>query len=335
MKLALFNESGYELDHFEYASEPSNRAATMASSEAIESIQHLTYRSGTSSLQFLDKIYSFRYLGAAFKKSSPFLKVFNEILGRLESNGLAENIRQSYSYSTTKIEEIGPQVLKMDHLKLGFLACCIPMVLAAIVFICEFAWSRLVTFSRKNSIDSKKHDRKVNCDAEISSEFRRTQLEEENVESGELIEMHGIAVAETHQEDFIDFTELIKSYNSDDLVQAYQEHQVEIGDSKAPNNKGNWNAMIFESEFRQTQPQKRNNGPQELIEMHDILVEKIHQEVRVDWVDLIDDSTAEVGNITTFDKLDKSQKIPQNVRDDIDDLVEKCDFRSFTKSNLK
>ena len=114
----------------------------------------------------------------------------------MEPNGLMSHWRRLRSFSTTKIEEIGPQVLTMDHLKLGFLACCIPMVLA----ISEFAWSRIVTVFGKNSNDLRKSNQKTNSSAKICpTEFRRTQLREKHVKLEELIEMHCITVAEIHQ----------------------------------------------------------------------------------------------------------------------------------------
>ena len=200
--------------YFDIISEPSNRATAIAQPTVIGEIQHIKYRTGTTSMKFLDQSCRFFSLGVVFKKSSSFLKVFNEKLAKMEPNGLMEYWRRFQSYSTTKIEEIGPQVLKMDHLRLGFLACCIPMALGFVVLIGELAWSRLVIFSRKNSNDSKKT--KPNCNAEIlSSEFRRLQPQERNVGPGELIEMHGIAVAESRQEFRVDWEDLIEDLTNE------------------------------------------------------------------------------------------------------------------------
>ena len=193
-------------------------------SRIIEEIQQNKYRSGTTSMKYLDQCYTMVYVGVAFKKLSPIMKIFNERLAMMESNGFMENWRRFDSYATTKIEKIGPQVLKMDHLQIGFLACCIPLVLGVVVLFSELAWSRIVTMSKKSSNNSRKANQRANCDAEIfSSELRRTQHQPDNVEPEELIEMHGIAVAEIHQEPRTDWKDLNESYHVDDLVRACQE----------------------------------------------------------------------------------------------------------------
>ena len=166
-------------------------------SRIIEEIQQSKYRSGTTSMKYLDQCYKMVYVGVVFKKLSPIMKVFNERSAMMESNGLMEYWRRFNEYTTTKIEEIGPQVLTMDHLQIGFLACCIPMILAIIAFSGEFVWSRLLTSCRKNSNDPEKPNSNANCKVQdFSSELRRTQPQPENDEPEELIDMRGIAVAE-------------------------------------------------------------------------------------------------------------------------------------------
>ena len=151
------------------------------------------------------------YTGVIFKALSPYVKVFNEMLAKMEPNGLMEYWRQIHLYSITKIEEIGPQVLTIDHLKIGFLACCIPMVLAVIAFISEFAWSRLFIAYRKNLNISRKSDQNAKSAAKVCpSEFFQTQPQVGNVELEESIEMQGISVAEIHQETCIDLEDLIE-----------------------------------------------------------------------------------------------------------------------------
>ena len=125
----------------------------MAETAKIERIQHQFYCSGTTSLNIMDEAYKTAYAGVPYKKLSPYVEVFNEILAKMEPNGMMEYWRRFKSFSTTKIEQIGPQVLTLDHLKIGFLACCIPMVLAVIAFIGELAWSSLSTPCKNNSND--------------------------------------------------------------------------------------------------------------------------------------------------------------------------------------
>ena len=101
------------------------------------------YRSGTSSLILLDEDYKTVPSGIIFKNFSPYLEIYNEMLGWLESNGLTKHWAQEfYGYTLKKVEDIGPQVLTMDHLKIGFVACIIPLVLSAFIFVAEHVWSR-------------------------------------------------------------------------------------------------------------------------------------------------------------------------------------------------
>ena len=227
MEIVYYNRGNY-LKYLENVAEPSNKAAMSADSTLIEEIQHKMYRSGTTSLQVLNEPYKMVYSGLRFKRCSPFLEVFNEMVAKMEPNGLMEYWRRFQSYSTTKIEDIGPQVLTMDHLRLGFLACCIPMTLAVIAFIGEFAWSRLVILPGKNTNDLRKCNQKVKVDPKIFP--FRIQPQARNVEPEELIEMHGIAVAEVHQEARVDFEDLNGSYNEKDLVRNCQELCDDIDD---------------------------------------------------------------------------------------------------------
>ena len=175
LKIPQLNGSDY-LKCLEITSEPSNQAVTSGDSAVIEYIQHEKYRRGTTSLRYLDEPYKMMYSGIIFKNWSPFVKVFNDMLAKMETNGLMAHWRRFNVYSKTIIEDIGPQVLTMDHLKIGFLACCISMVLAVIAFIGELAWSRLVTCCRKNSNNCKKPNQTVKrCATYFSAKYNRTQ----------------------------------------------------------------------------------------------------------------------------------------------------------------
>ena len=85
---------------------------------------------------------------------SPFLETYNEMLGWMEAFGFMANWREYYRNSIPIIiEELGPQILTMDHLRIGFLACCIPLVCSIAVFIGELFCSRFLqkfdVFKRK------------------------------------------------------------------------------------------------------------------------------------------------------------------------------------------
>ena len=92
----------------------------------------------------LEENYKTLHYGIVFKEFSPFFETYNELKGWLESNGWMEKFRQEYKMLTIEPEELGPQVLTMDHLKLGFLACLIVAAVSVAAFVSKLAWSRLV-----------------------------------------------------------------------------------------------------------------------------------------------------------------------------------------------
>ena len=175
LKMAEANDLKYS-KHLEIISEPSNCATTFTRQETVKEIEHVVYRSGTTSLKLLPEPYKFLFEGVIFKNWSPLLETFNNMLAKLEPNGLMEYWRRFNAYSTTKIDEIGPQVLTMDHLKLGFLACCIPMILAVIAFIGEVALSKCKNYS--NNAKKTKTETILQQEVEVS-ELNHTELQEE------------------------------------------------------------------------------------------------------------------------------------------------------------
>ena len=83
-----------------------------------------------------------QFIGIVFKKFSPFFETYNEVKGWLESNGMMEKYRQENKVSKKKPEELEPQVLTMDHLRIGFLACLIVASVSFVAFTGELMWLR-------------------------------------------------------------------------------------------------------------------------------------------------------------------------------------------------
>lgn len=75
-----------------------------------------------------------------FKPYSPYYEKMNTLIGDLASGGLIDFWIESEIGSSGQkhIEEvIGPQVLTMDHLEIGFKICIVPMILSILAFIAE------------------------------------------------------------------------------------------------------------------------------------------------------------------------------------------------------
>lgn len=122
--------------------EPTNRATMIGLPTALLYIENRFYRSGHSSLSILDEKLRTLYIGLSFKQFSPFYEVLNEIVGYLTSGGLI-NLWNDLNpkHRKREFEDIGPQVLTMEHIAIGFQTCLIPFTLSTIVFVIELAFN--------------------------------------------------------------------------------------------------------------------------------------------------------------------------------------------------
>lgn len=141
-------------ENWKYAdigTESLNQVTTMVKKNTIQQIQKEKYRGGTPSLIILEEDYILAYSGMAFDFYNSYAGVYNEMLLWMESNGVMAWWRQRFlfDFAVSKAEDIGPQVLTMDHLKVGFLICLIPVIVSFIALIGELTWSKLCKFSQR------------------------------------------------------------------------------------------------------------------------------------------------------------------------------------------
>ena len=94
-------------------------------------------------MTLMEEDYKMMHYRIVFKSFSPYFEVYNEVLGWMESKGFMSFWRQKYDYYLQRIEDMGPQVLTMDHLKDRFLACLVQLTLSVIVFIRELLMSKI------------------------------------------------------------------------------------------------------------------------------------------------------------------------------------------------
>ena len=150
-RLIAVKFDGYEYnEHLDgVVSEPSNILSMPTYRHSKNRIEQHDYRIGTSSLQYLEENYGTYHYGIVFMPFNPYFATFNDIQMKLESNGIMEEFRQVFKYSKTKPEdELGPQVLTMGHLSVGFFVCFIPVIASFVAFIGELAWSKLLLFRK-------------------------------------------------------------------------------------------------------------------------------------------------------------------------------------------
>ena len=148
MKVKLYYDEHETLNedqeyYRDVASESSNRAATDDYRQELNFIEKHVYRSGITSLAALDEDYITYHSGIPFRNFSPYFETFNDVKIWFESNGIMEKWRQDSRDSSTKPDELGPQILTMDHLKIGFLACLVPLVFSIAAFIAELVRSKV------------------------------------------------------------------------------------------------------------------------------------------------------------------------------------------------
>lgn len=126
---------------FDIIAEPANKAFTVGGADRINHITYNYFRRGFPSLHLMTSSpLMFIFEGLSFRAFNPVIESFNEVLFRLLSNGLMQKFLDDYQYPrdpNEKEDPIGPQVLTMDDLGVGFLICCIPLALSVVVFVAE------------------------------------------------------------------------------------------------------------------------------------------------------------------------------------------------------
>lgn len=141
------------LDSVNIVAEPENRMTMLYTDFFYKEIYAKRYRGGLPSLSMLEESIQTECGGINFMPFSPFFESFNENIGEMNSNGLTDY------WVTTEFDrkkgrkfyndEIGAQVLTLDHLEICFLICLIPMVLATIAFIVECSIPRIRAANKK------------------------------------------------------------------------------------------------------------------------------------------------------------------------------------------
>lgn len=104
-------------------------------------------RTGKPSFEILERPFDYMMTGITFKSFSPFFEVISETANLMYSNGISRLMFPSRSFIAKPIkeedEEIGPQVLLMEHLGVGFIAILISLLFSLIVFSIEWSYLRV------------------------------------------------------------------------------------------------------------------------------------------------------------------------------------------------
>lgn len=129
----------------EIVSEPENKgAAQMIHFILHHMIKRSKIRSGVLNLTPLNQFVMSTSYMFGFKPFCPFFETFNDMIGRLLAVGYFEpsfgflGHKKLYSNMPTVTD---PQILTMDHLEIGFIACSIPLGVAILIFMVELFMS--------------------------------------------------------------------------------------------------------------------------------------------------------------------------------------------------
>ena len=132
---------------FKIIVEPELQMAVPASKILLPMLEN-RYRSGVSSLRFIKDRLNMNLFGIIFFGFSPFHETFNRKIVQLIENGsIRKWILESLKTKTYKIEEeeIGPEVLTMDHLEVSWII----IVIALTLCIFTFGFELLMRLCRK------------------------------------------------------------------------------------------------------------------------------------------------------------------------------------------
>lgn len=136
------NKNCIDLECLDIVADPANKMIETFMTVAVRRIEATFYRSGHHSLHIVRQtIYDLQF-GIVFRRFHPFYEAFNDIALKIISSGIVEHLMRTQTKRGGEVdkkieEDLGPQVLTMDHLDVAFLACITPLILAVLAFVVE------------------------------------------------------------------------------------------------------------------------------------------------------------------------------------------------------
>lgn len=133
--------------------EPANRVVMVGTLTDMEFFHNRIFRNGFWSIKILKEVLRPRFIAITVQDFSPFYEILNREALRMIAGGILQ-LSWRYTANPTGMkkveeEEIGPQVLTMDHLEIGFVICSIPLAIGASVFFVEFLIPRVKVLCHK------------------------------------------------------------------------------------------------------------------------------------------------------------------------------------------
>lgn len=135
-----FEEIPREEDLFKYMSEPDNRTGMIVQRDWMLNFFRAELHSGLPSISILDEKFETMYVHLIFTRNLPYSCKFLQKINEMISTGIIQKFRYEIfddHQPNKKEEKIEPQVLTMDHLRIGFFSFLIACSLSATIFLVE------------------------------------------------------------------------------------------------------------------------------------------------------------------------------------------------------
>lgn len=135
--------------------EPSNKIAYIEFSYMLSQIHNnhrRFYRSGVSSIKILEEKVETLFMCFVFDAYNPFFDYVNRMLADLAAGGFLsywQKLAINPKGLIRKIDEIGPQVLTMEHLGIGFQICLVACAICVVILMFEIVFKRLGAIYRR------------------------------------------------------------------------------------------------------------------------------------------------------------------------------------------
>lgn len=140
---------------YEIVAEPANKLVRFGYSSDLSMIHnnhYKYYRSGFSSIKILEGSSTLSSNSISFRAFNPFFEHFNKVSGDLATGGILihwESMMLNPRGLKMKVEEIGPQVLTMEHLMFGFHIYLVALAISTAMFLVEVALNCVKKYSMK------------------------------------------------------------------------------------------------------------------------------------------------------------------------------------------
>lgn len=92
---------------------------------------------GITSIKMMKQFTQFTANSILFPRNHFLVEEYNEIIRRLRDSGIADYLWNFFIRKNEKVDAYGPEILTLDQLGVGFIACLFPLGLSIVAFFGE------------------------------------------------------------------------------------------------------------------------------------------------------------------------------------------------------